>query len=81
MGQADEVGAGTGLICRGVRGLAIVETDPRRRKVWLTETAARRLETAIPIWRDARAELTSRLSPGLARQLATAAGRLIEERA
>jgi hypothetical protein len=38
--------------------------------VWLTETGARRLEAAIPIWRRAHAKLAKRLSADLARRLA-----------
>lgn len=56
----------------GLVEIAIVETDLRRRTVWLTETGARRLEAAIPLWRNAQAELAKRLSPDLARRLADA---------
>jgi len=55
---------------RGLVEIAIVETDLRRRMVWLTETGARRLEAAIPLWRAANVRLSKYLSPGLARQLA-----------
>jgi DNA-binding MarR family transcriptional regulator len=54
----------------GLIEIAVVETDLRRRVVWLTETGARRLEAAIPVWRRAHAKLTKRLSPDLARRLA-----------
>jgi DNA-binding MarR family transcriptional regulator len=54
----------------GLIEIAIVETDLRRRAVWLTEAGARRLEAAIPVWRQAHARLSERLSPNLARQLA-----------
>ncbi|MBI3709081.1 MAG: winged helix-turn-helix transcriptional regulator [Proteobacteria bacterium] len=54
----------------GLIEIAVVEADLRRRAVWLTETGARRLEKAIPIWRKAHAELAKRLSPDLARRLA-----------
>ena len=54
----------------GLIEIAVVEADLRRRAVWLTETGARRLEAAIPIWRRANAKLTKRLSPNLARRLA-----------
>src|SRR5208282_3585304 len=50
--------------------IAVVETDLRRRAVWLTETGARRLEAAIPVWRRAHAKLTKRLPLDLARRLA-----------
>ena len=54
----------------GLVEIAVVETDLRRRSVWLTETGARRLEAAIPVWRKAHGKLARRLSPALARQLA-----------
>lgn len=57
----------------GLIEIAVVDTDLRRRAVWLTETGARRLEAAIPIWRKAHAELAKHLSPELARRLATEA--------
>jgi DNA-binding MarR family transcriptional regulator len=56
----------------GLIEIAVVETDLRRRMVWLTETGARRLEAAIPLWRRAHAKLAKRLSPDLARRLAAA---------
>jgi DNA-binding MarR family transcriptional regulator len=54
----------------GLIEIAVVEGDLRRRAVWLTEAGARRLETAIPIWRKAHAKLARRLSPDLAGRLA-----------
>jgi DNA-binding MarR family transcriptional regulator len=54
----------------GLIEIAMVETDLRRRAVWLTETGARRLEAAIPIWRRAHARLAKRISPELASRLA-----------
>jgi DNA-binding MarR family transcriptional regulator len=56
----------------GLVEIATVETDLRRRAVWLTETGTRRLETILPLWRAAQASLARRLSPELARQLAEA---------
>ena len=50
--------------------IATVETDLRRRVVWLTETGARRLEAAIPLWRAANTRLAKYLAPDLARRLA-----------
>ena len=67
------------LEAEGLVEIAAVETDLRRRAVWLTETGARRLEAAIPIWRKAHAKLARRLSPKLARQLADEAEALIED--
>jgi DNA-binding MarR family transcriptional regulator len=54
----------------GLIEIAVVETDLRRRAVWLTEAGARRLEAAIPIWRRAHAKLAKLLAPDLARRLA-----------
>jgi DNA-binding MarR family transcriptional regulator len=55
---------------KGLIEIALVETDLRRRAVWLTETGARRLEKAIPPWRRANAKLARHVSTHLARQLA-----------
>jgi DNA-binding MarR family transcriptional regulator len=63
----------------GLIEIAAVETDLRRRAVWLTETGARRLEAAIPVWRKAHAKLARRLSPELARRLAGETETLIED--
>lgn len=60
--------------------IATVEADLRRRAVWLTETGARRLEAAIPVWRRAHAKLARLLSPGLARRLANEAEALVRDR-
>ena len=46
----------------GLIEIAMVETDLRRRAVWLTETGARRLEAALPVWRKAQSKLAKRLS-------------------
>lgn len=62
----------------GLIEIATVETDLRRRAVWLTETGARRLEAAIPVWRKAHAKLGRHLSPGLARRLAAETEALAE---
>ena len=59
------------------RLIASVESDLRRRAVWLTETGARRLEAAIPVWRKAQAKLSRRLSADLARRLAEEAEALV----
>jgi DNA-binding MarR family transcriptional regulator len=61
----------------GLVEITAVEADLRRRAVWLTETGARRLEAAIPLWRKAHSKLARRLSPELARGLAEAAAALI----
>lgn len=54
----------------GLIEIAIVEKDLRRRAVWLTETGARRLEAAIPVWRKAQAKLAEAMSTALAKKLA-----------
>jgi DNA-binding MarR family transcriptional regulator len=63
----------------GLIEIAMVESDQRRRAVWLTETGARRLEAAIPVWRRAHTKLEKRLSPDLARRLADDASALTSE--
>ncbi|WP_288194823.1 MarR family winged helix-turn-helix transcriptional regulator [uncultured Phyllobacterium sp.] len=50
--------------------ITLVETDLRRRAVWLTETGARRLEAAIPVWREAQARLAQVVPTDSVRQLA-----------
>ena len=60
------------LEAEGLIEIAIVETDQRRRMVWLTETGARRLEKAIPVWRAANARLARQVPSDLARMLADA---------
>ena len=68
-----------GLEAAGLVEIAIAESDQRRRAVWLTETGARRLEAAIPVWRDAHAALAKRLDPHLALRLGAASERLAAE--
>lgn len=60
----------------GLVEIAVVEADQRRRMVWLTETGARRLEAAIPAWRQAQATLDDGIAD-LARALAEAAQTLV----
>ena len=60
----------------GLAEIAIVETDLRRRAVWLTEAGARRLEAALPFWRRAHAALAERIDADLAPRLARAAAGL-----
>ena len=57
---------------QGLIEIAVVESDLRRRAVWLTETGARRLEAAIPLWRKAHSKLAKRLMTDLPRRLAAA---------
>jgi DNA-binding MarR family transcriptional regulator len=66
---------------QGLIEIAVVESDLRRRAVWLTETGARRLEAAIPLWRKAQAKLARRLSADLPRRLAAAAENLTADQA
>jgi DNA-binding MarR family transcriptional regulator len=54
----------------GLVEIATVESDLRRRAAWLTETGARRLEAAIPLWRKAQAKLARRIESDLVRRLA-----------
>jgi len=63
----------------GLVEIAIVESDLRRRMVWLTETGARRLEQAIPLWRAAHAKLAKRLSTDFVHRAANEAEKLIQE--
>ena len=63
---------------QGLIEITVVESDLRRRAVWLTETGARRLEAAIPLWRKAQSALAKRLPPALPRRLARAADELAE---
>ncbi len=63
---------------QGLIEIAVVESDLRRRAVWLTETGARRLEAAIPLWRRAHAKLAKLLSPNLPRRLAERTEALLE---
>jgi len=62
----------------GLIEIAAVEGDLRRRAVWLTETGARRLEAAVPLWRRAQRDLARHLSPARVRELAAAAAALAE---
>jgi DNA-binding MarR family transcriptional regulator len=57
----------------GLVEITIVESDLRRRAVWLTEQGARRLEAAIPVWRQAHASLSAAFDHRLAQRLADAA--------
>jgi DNA-binding MarR family transcriptional regulator len=67
------------LEAEGLAEIAVVETDQRRRMVWLTETGVRRLEAAIPIWRKANARLAKQVSTDLARRLAEQAALLAQD--
>lgn len=66
---AERAGLEQSTLSRNLRGLeraglveiAIVERDLRRRAVWLTESGARRLEAALPLWREAQRRLAAAL--------------------
>lgn len=58
------------LEAEGLVEIAVVESDLRRRAVWLTESGARRLEKAIPVWRKANERLSRMVSTNLVFQLA-----------
>ena len=66
------------LESEGLIEIAVVESDLRRRAVWLTETGARRLEAAISVWRKAQTKLGRQFSPELVRRLAAAAQSLAD---
>ena len=82
---ADRVGLDQSTLSRNLRGLeqdglieiVIVEKDLRRRAVWLTEKGARRLEAAIPVWRQAHAALSGAVNPADVRAIAAAASALV----
>jgi DNA-binding MarR family transcriptional regulator len=57
----------------GMVEIVTAEEDRRRRAVWLTEAGARKLEAALPVWREAHNELEAILDVGLAKGLAAAA--------
>jgi DNA-binding MarR family transcriptional regulator len=54
----------------GLVEIAILETDQRKRMVWLTEKGARQLEVALVSWRRAHARLSRQLSVDTVRHLA-----------
>ena len=68
-----------GLERGGLVEIAIIDTDLRRRSVWLTEVGARRLELALPIWQQAHASLAKLIEPHLVSNLAAAAEALLRE--
>ena len=60
----------------GLVEIAIVESDLRKRMVWLTEKGARRLEAALVSWRQAHAELDKHLSTALVQRLSLEAEKI-----
>src|SRR5262249_39331638 len=81
---AERSGLDQSTLSRNLRGLeraglveiAIVEKDLRRRSVWLTEAGARRLETAIPVWRRAHEALSTVIEPRDVRKIASSTSAL-----
>jgi DNA-binding MarR family transcriptional regulator len=82
---AERTGLDQSTLSRNLRGLesaglveiAIAGDDQRRRAVWLTEEGAQRLQTAIPVWREAHAALAKRVDPRLALRLGAASEALV----
>lgn len=60
----------------GLIEIAMVEKDLRRRAVWLTEGGLRRLQAALPAWREAQNQVAELLPPDLLRQLLAASSSL-----
>ena len=54
----------------GLVEIAIVESDQRKRMVWLTERGALRLEAALAAWKKAHTLLAGHMTVDLARRLA-----------
>jgi DNA-binding MarR family transcriptional regulator len=84
---AERIGVDQSTLSRNLRALetaglveiAIADEDQRRRAVWLTEEGARRLQAAIPVWREAHDALEKRLDPRLALRLAVASEGLVSK--
>lgn len=57
------------LEAEGLLEIAVVESDQRKRMVWLTEKGARRLEAALAVWRQAHARLARQVSVESVRRL------------
>ncbi|MBY0323328.1 MAG: MarR family winged helix-turn-helix transcriptional regulator [Reyranella sp.] len=57
------------LEAEGLLEIAAVESDQRKRMVWLTEKGARKLEAALAIWREAHAKLARQVSVESVRRL------------
>jgi DNA-binding MarR family transcriptional regulator len=53
----------------GLVEIGVVESDQRKRMVWLTEKGARRLEAALAAWRQAHAALAKEVSIDTVRRL------------
>lgn len=64
------------LEAEGLVEIAVADSDQRRKLVWLTETGARRLESALAAWRQAHAELGKVVSVGNVHRLARESAKL-----
>ena len=81
---AERLGLDQSTLSRNLRALeadglveiVTAEKDLRRRAVWLTEKGARRLEAALPVWREGQRELAAGISTVQVRKIADAASRL-----
>ncbi|BCB20387.1 MarR family winged helix-turn-helix transcriptional regulator [Bosea sp. ANAM02] len=81
---AEQAGLDPSTLSRNLRGLerdglveiASVEKDLRRRAVWLTEKGLRRLQGALPVWRDAQTRMAELFPAELLQRLAAASEKL-----
>lgn len=81
---AEQAGLDPSTLSRNLRGLerdglieiAAVEKDLRRRAVWLTEGGLRRLQGALPAWRDAQEGIAELFPADLVQQMARASEKL-----
>ena len=65
-----------GLERDGLIEIATVEKDLRRRAVWLTEEGLRRLQGALPAWRDAQARIAELFPADLLGRITAASEKL-----
>lgn len=65
-----------GLEREGLIEIATVEKDLRRRAVWLTESGVRRLQAALPGWRQAQARIADLLQAEFLQEIAKASEKL-----
>ena len=81
---AEQAGLDPSTLSRNLRGLerdglieiAAVEKDLRRRAVWLTEEGLRRLQRALPAWRDAQAGIAELFPADLLQRINAASEKL-----
>ena len=84
---AEQAGLDPSTLSRNLRGLerdglveiASVEKDLRRRAVWLTENGLRRLQAALPAWREAQARMAELFPAELLQRLAAASEKLARQ--